>query len=169
MRIGAQKILKDISDLGEVDLYKAAQEAINIVWGAAVMLCPSHDGELRGSIRQYASAIPGGFRAVCYTNKEYAPYVEFGTGPRGQADHSGISPEVSVAYSQSPWWIHEGYGDNEVDRATGETYGWYYIDTPDGRFYRCAGQPASPFLYPALKDHEEEIIRIFDRCLEEAL
>ena len=83
-----------------------------------------------------------------------APYVEFGTGPKGQADHAGISPDVTPVYSQSPWWIHE----SQVDRTIAERYRWFYIDTPQGRFYQCTGQPAHPFMYPALHDNEDKIM-----------
>ena len=53
---------------------------------------------------------------ICYTDKKYGPYVEFGTGPKGQENHEGISPDTTPVYTQSPWWIHEGSGPNEVDR-----------------------------------------------------
>lgn len=96
-------------------------------------------------------------RAVgtCWTNRAYAPYVEFGTGPKGQANHAGISPEVTPVYTQVPWWIHE----SQVDRRTAEKYRWFYINTPQGRFYQCTGQPAHPFLYPALHDNEDKILK----------
>ena len=31
--------------------------------------------------------------------------------------------------------------------------------TPQGRFYQCTGQPAHPFLYPALHDNEDKILK----------
>ena len=43
------------------------------------------------------------------------------------------------------------------DQRTAEKYRWFYIDTPKGRFYQCSGQPAHPFMYPALKDNEEQL------------
>ena len=84
----------------------------------------------------------------------YAPYLEFGTGPKGQENHAGISPEITPAYTQNPWWIHE----SQVDRRVAEKYHWFYLDTPDGRFYLCTGQPAYPFMYPALKDSQDQIL-----------
>ena len=105
----------------------------------------------------YADVEGDANRAVgtCWTNRAYAPYVEFGTGPKGQADHAGISPEVTPVYTQVPWWIHE----SQVDRRTAEKYRWFYINTPQGRFYQCTGQPAHPFLYPALHDNEDKILK----------
>lgn len=102
---------------------------------------------------------------TCFTNKSYAPYVEFGTGPKGQANHAGISPNVPVAYSQSPWWIHE----SQIDKGLAEKYHWFYIDTKDGRFYQCNGQPARPFMYPALKNNEEKITRLIANDIKEQL
>ena len=97
---------------------------------------------------------------ICYTDKKYGPYVEFGTGLKGQANHEGISPDATPVYTQSPWWIHEGSGWNEVDRETAEKCGWFYIDTPEGRFYQCTGQAAQPFMYPALKNNEKQIEQV---------
>ena len=77
-----------------------------------------------------------------YTNKAYAMYVEMGTGPKGAANHAGISPVASPAYTMSPWWIHE----SQVDKEAAEEYHWFYLDTPDGRFYQCTGQSAQPFM-----------------------
>ena len=94
-------------------------------------------------------------KALLSTTVPDAPYVEFGTGPKGQANHAGISPEVTPVYTQVPWWIHE----SQVDRRTAEKYRWFYIDIPQGRFYQCTGQPAHPFLYPALHDNEDKILK----------
>ena len=64
-----------------------------------------------------------------------------------------------------PWWIHE----SDLDVGVAEMYHWPYIDTPDGRFYKCSGQPARPFMYPALKDNEDEVIRIMNSDIEKVL
>ena len=71
-----------------------------------------------------------------YTNKEYAAYVEFGTGPVGQANHAGISPAIPVAYRQD---------------------GWVWRDE-DGGFHATQGQQAQPFMYPALKSMEGRVV-----------
>lgn len=91
---------------------------------------------------------------VIKENVEREVDLEFGTGPKGQENHAGISPEITPSYSQNPWWIHE----SQVDRRVAEKYHWFYMDTPDGRFYLCTGQPAYPFMYPALKDSQDQIL-----------
>lgn len=151
---GTDEIDRALKGISENDMRQAVGKAIQIVRAAAVNNCPVDTGELRQSI--YADIEGDSTRAVgtCWTNKSYAPYVEFGTGPKGQADHAGISPDITPVYTQSPWWIHE----SQIDRRAAEKYRWFYIDTPQGRFYQCTGQPAHPFLYPALHDNEEEIM-----------
>lgn len=150
----ADELDKKLKQLTEIDMKRAVAQAIQIVRSAAVNNCHADTGELRQSI--YAEITGDSTRAVgtCWTNKAYAPYVEFGTGPKGQADHAGISPDVTPVYTQSPWWIHE----SQVDRRVAEKYRWFYIDTPEGRFYQCTGQPAHPFMYPALHDNEDKIL-----------
>lgn len=150
----ADELDKKLKQLAEIDMKRAVAQAIQIVRLAAVNNCHADTGELRQSI--YAEVTGDSTRAVgtCWTNKAYAPYVEFGTGPKGQADHAGISPDVTPVYTQSPWWIHE----SQVDRRVAEKYRWFYIDTPEGRFYQCTGQPAHPFMYPALHDNEDKIL-----------
>ena len=82
-----------------------------------------------------------------YTNKAYAPYVEFGTGPVGEANHAGISPNVPVAYRQD---------------------GWVWQDE-EGGFHSTEGQPAQPFMYPALKSMEKHVIKAIGNDLQAAM
>ena len=60
--------------------------------------------------------------------------------PKGQASHSGISPEVSVTYRSSPWYVHE-------DQINVGPYHFQKI----GEFYKMYGQPAQPYLYPSFE------------------
>lgn len=57
--------------------------AIKVVQADARRLVPVRDGELRTSIKTRAKM--DGDKAIgeVYTNLHYAPYVEFGTGPKG--------------------------------------------------------------------------------------
>ena len=157
--IGLDKLMRKYGELGtsvaEESMQRAVLASAKLVQAEAKLLCPVHDGELRRSIKCKAEQRDDRVIGTVYTNKEYGPYVEFGTGPRGEQNHAGISPAVTPAYSQSPWWIHE----SQIDAEAAETYGWFYIDTPKGRFYQCSGQSAQPFMYPALKDNEERVTR----------
>ena len=150
--------------VAQVDNPKYLKEAGAYVQGAAKMLAPADSGILRNSIMLDVSPTEQGMEAMVYTNLQYAPYVEFGTGPRGAADHQGISPEVSVAYTMEPWWIHE----SQIDPAVAERYHWFYIDTEEGRFYKCEGQPAQPYMYPALHDNIQTVLKILSNGIKEA-
>lgn len=155
---GLDKLLKKYGSLeaaAEHGVKKAIGQGTKIAQAGAVLMCPVGDGELRQSIKTRVTVEEDRVIGTVYTNKKYAAYVELGTGPRGEADHAGISPEITPSYSQLPWWIHE----SQVDAKTAEKYHWFYIDTEKGRFYQCSGQPAQPFLYPGLKDNEELICR----------
>ena len=156
---GMDSLLKRLKQYENVSLKQPVGKGIEFVRSAAVSNCLRSSGELANSIftkvdmenRDYAEGI-------CYTNKSYAPHVEFGTGPKGQANHAGISPNSSGSYVQSPWWIHES--QIEGGRETAEKYHWFSIDTEEGRFYQSTGQPARPFMYPALKDNEDTVVEI---------
>ena len=153
MIIGKKEITDAFQKTAAVNMYDAVSKSIKTVQAEAKTRCPVNDGELRGSIYTAIETSSEKIVGICYTNKKYAQYVEFGTGPKGQKQHAGISPDVAYAYVQSPWWIHESM----IGRKTAEKYKWFYVDTPDGRFYQCTGQAAQPFLYPALKNNELEI------------
>lgn len=132
-----------------------------IVQGAAKAMAPvnraSGGGALRDSI--YVDVIHKGdtVTGICYTNLEYAQYVEFGTGPAGQADHDGISPNVNVAYRQTGWVI-PATAMSESDAAA---YGFPAIKGKDGNVigYATHGQRAQPFMYPALKNNRKAVIK----------
>lgn len=141
------------------------KEAGEFVRSAAVLGAPGNSGYLRQNI--FHDFEEGRFSATSeiYTNVSYAPYVELGTGPEGAANHDGISPEVTPTYTMAPWWIHE----SDVDPWIAEQYHWPSIDTPDGKFYKCDGQPAMPFMYPALANNRDIIIQIMKDGMNEAL
>lgn len=141
---------------------KFLSEATSLVYNAAVQNAPKNTGALQQGIYKSIESSEAGMIAEVYTNIPYATYVEFGTGPKGAAEHSGISPDVVPAYRLEPWWIHESM----LDPLTAQKYGWPFIDTPKGRFYKCSGQAAQPFMYPALKDNEQDVLKILDKGFE---
>ena len=126
---------------------RAIGKAVQIVRAEAVLLCPVDKGELRQSIKTNVENTSEGVAGAVYTNKSYAPYVEFGTGPTGQENHSGISPEITPVYSQQ---------------------GWSYKDD-DGNWIYTNGQAAQPFMYPALKNNEKKVITIVKNDITEQL
>lgn len=151
---GFNELEKKMKEMSELDTRQVVGEAIQFVRSAAVMNCHADTGELRQSIFAEIEEQNDTVVGTCWTDKAYAPYLEFGTGPKGQEKHVGTSPEVTPTYTQQPWWIHE----SQIDARVAEKYHWFYIDTPNGRFYQCSGNPAYPFMYPALKDNEDQIL-----------
>lgn len=155
----ADKLLKKISIIGynvpEVHARTAIAVGLAPVKAQAILLVPNNSGELRQSITQTVESIPSGVRGTLCTSKAYAPYIEFGAGPKGAESHSGTSPLVSPTYTMQPWYIHE----SQIDSSIAEQYHWPFFDTPDGRFYECSGQPAQPFMYPALKNTEKIVTK----------
>lgn len=154
---GGKELERTFERLSRLDVAEEMTHAVNTVRDAAVLGCPVNHGELRhsiyGEVDQYGDTIQG----VCFTDKKYAVYVEFGTGPKGEENHANISPNHHPVYKQAPWWIHE----SQIDARDAERYGWFHIDTQDGRFYQCTGQPAHPFMYPALKNNEDSVLKDF--------
>lgn len=158
---GIGKLCTQFESLSKIGARKAVGQGITYIQGDAKGNCPANDGELRDSIFTEVYERDNNILGECYTNKSYGMYVEFGTGPKGQADHDGISPNVPISYSQSPWWIHE----SQIDKAVAEQYHFFKIETPDGIFYQCTGQAAQPFMYPALKNNIEEVTEIMSGYL----
>lgn len=156
---GLDKLMKKYGELAEQEtgnsMKKAVGAAVKLVQAEAKMYCPVSTGELRSGIRTVVDTQADKTVGTVYNNVKYGIYVEFGTGPRGAESHSGISPVINPSYTMSPWWIHE----SQIDKDVAERYHWFYLDTPDGRFYQCTGQPAQPFMYPALKNNEERVTR----------
>lgn len=118
----------------------------NVVQADAKLRAPANDGELRNSIKVRVKMEGDRVIGEVFTNSDHGAYVELGTGPKGQASHSGISPDVSVSYRSSPWFVHE-------DQINVGPYHFQKV----GEFYKMYGQPAQPYLYPALKDNQERV------------
>lgn len=135
---GVQSLMRKFNNLGTMEpiVKKAVKKQAEIVRAVAVRLCPVDTGALKGSIYSKVEQDAGSTIGTVYTNTKYAAYVEFGTGPVGQANHAGISPEVAVSYTQEPWV----YQDDEK------------------KFHYTEGQPAQPFMYPALKSMENRVV-----------
>lgn len=108
---------------------KAVKQTVQAADGDAKAMRPYSSIAIQTETKRTATGVEG----RVFSNTPYAAYVEFGTGPKGQADHSGISPNVGVSYTQHPW----------------------VYPTEDGEFRRTSGQPAKPFLYPAAKQNED--------------
>ena len=131
------KKMKSVRADGGRVLDRALLKGGEKVRGNAVLLCPVNTGELRNSIRVQLIS-PG--VVVVGTNKEYAIFVEFGTGTKGDP---GV-PHTSKME-------------------------WHWQDE-EGNWHTSYGQKAQSFLRAAVgKNEEKEICRLVAEELRKAI
>lgn len=154
---GEKALIKSVDGIledSDKTLKSALKKASGFVRDDARLRVTSLTGELRSSIFDRIEKIEGGYRAIVSTNSDHAMYVEFGTGPNGEASHEGISPEVTPRYSQSGWMIPA----DKMPLKLAEFYGFKIVKKGDEILgYRTKGQPARPYMYPALQDNIDQI------------
>ena len=100
---GLDELLSNLSGLGgnvESAVEKGLGRGAKKVQASAKLLAPVKTGALRNSIKTQVINKGGDVRAKVYTNSEYGPYVEFGTGERGM--QSAIQRPDGVSYN--PEW-----------------------------------------------------------------
>ena len=103
MRVSVSTSIINSRNLNSVNdaLAAGVSKAAMLVQGSAKNKAPVDSGTLRQSIRADKAKIQGeNVTATVSTNLEYAPYVEFGTGSRGQSTNTNT--EVEVSY-RSDW------------------------------------------------------------------
>lgn len=159
--------LDKLADVSTIET--GMKRAMSVVQGAAKAEAPvrktAGGGGLRDSIYTDIETSESHIKGICYTNLEYAQYVEFGTGPAGQANHQGISPEVAVQYRQQGWMIPA----KEMSEADAMAYGFKIMTGKDGQVigYGTRGQRAQPFMYPALKNNKKAVIKEIEKGINE--
>lgn len=126
---GLGNLLKKLDALGgntKEALRVGIHQSIKVVQGDAKMLCPvaPDGGLLRNSIDETMQVTSDKVTGKVSTNVEYAPYVEFGTGQRGEESPSPPKADIDLNYRQD--WT---------------------------------GMDAQPFLYPALKQNEDIVLK----------
>lgn len=125
---GLDEILESLDSLvSEETVNKALTKACLLVERAAKQKAPKVNGELRNSIQHKVENLQG----IVFTNLEYAPYVEYGTG----------------LFS-----IHPMGGRKDVP--------WVYKDLKTGEFIATSGMHPQPYMRPAIDENREEILRI---------
>ena len=161
--------ISELTKIPERNLRSVVHEQALRVQAQAKQLCPTRRyGAGGGALRQsiYVSTEQQGelVHSEIYTNSEYAPYVEFGTGPTGQAHHKGISPDVDPVYSQSGWVIPA----DAMSPDDAEQYGFGIAKGKDGEIigYYTKGQVAQPFMYPAFAGLKDDITKEIKAALE---
>ena len=103
MRVSVSTSIVNSKNLNSINdaLISGVSKAAMLVQGSAKNKAPVDSGALRQSIRADKAKTQGeNVTATVSTNLEYAPYVEFGTGSRGQSTNTNT--EVEVSY-RSDW------------------------------------------------------------------
>ncbi len=98
---GLDELLANLSGLGEnakESCRKGLERGAKKIQKNAKYLAPVKTGQLRNSIKTKSQITQEGAEAQVFTNAEYAPYVEFGTGQRG-AESSIDRPERNILQS----------------------------------------------------------------------
>lgn len=145
---GLDRLYRKIARLHNIDIKPIIEDATIRVRDEAKMRVPVDTGELQNSIDYNVDISEKGFIGKVFTNKEHGLYVELGTGPKGEASHIGISPEIKPIYSPS---------------------GWVYYDVDKQKFIFTNGQPARPFMYPALHDNREKISKFIQSRVQKKI
>jgi HK97 gp10 family phage protein len=143
---GISQIMKKLDELSanvENGKRKAIQNGCAAIRDQAKLNAPKDTGALRNSIKYTASQDEG----VVRVSSDYGVYVEFGTGPKGQADHAGIDPKARPSYAPKGW-VYKG-GDDSL----------HYTE----------GMPARPYLYPAVAEIKPQLPDIFKKAVMEAV
>lgn len=163
-------LIKKLSELdsnaGKETAMRAVKQAGIIAQSQAKLLISSDTGALARSVRVKNEVKEGIVSSTVYTNSNYAPYYEFGTGPNGQANHDGISPNASPRYKQKGWKIPADA--MSIDKAKGYGFGVAYKNGEVIGYY-TKGQMARPFMYPALHDHIDDINKNTERLFKKKL
>lgn len=149
-----RKLAKMGGDIPKVMLNTIGKQS-EFVKENAQALAPVNHGELKEKIFSMVEQKGSTTTGTTYTNVGHAVFVEMGTGPKGEENHSGISPNVSPIYTQDGWW----FPADAIDPSDAERYRFVESSGEDGTFYYTRGQKAQPFMYPALKESEEQIVK----------
>lgn len=166
---GADKLLLKIEKLKDIQnsaLVGIMKENAMIVEDSAKLLASTNSGELKNSITSIIEEFPREIKAIISPHSEHALYVEFGTGPKGQESHEGISPHITPVYTSEGWIIPaSAISQQDADRyhmipymRQGTIFGYF-----------TQGQAAKPFMYPALKNNEKIIVKRTKERLKNAI
>ena len=145
---GIDQLLLKFDKIRDIDLTKKVNKATALVHGQAKLLAPVDTGSLAGSIRMDVKKTEKQIQGRVYTNLEYAPYVEFGTGIKGNGTYPHKIKGLNLTYKDK---------------------GWAFWDEKEEKFIYTKGQVAQPYMYPALKRSTKQIKAIMSTGVKDTL
>lgn len=111
-------------------------------------------GELAGSVKdEVTTKSSGEILGHVWTDKKEGLFREMGTGPVGEKSAKDLPPGVTPVYTQKAWFFPVSSSIEDLTAL----YGIPKIEIQGVEFYKTSGQPARPWLYPALKYVEENL------------
>lgn len=132
----AERLKNKLSAIAAMNVEAAVKKATLLVEGQAKTLCPVDTGNLRESIHPKVENLGNEIKGTVYTACEYAAFVEFGTGIKGQGTYPYTIDGLTLQYRQD---------------------GWGYKDPKTGDMIWTHGQKAQPFMYPALNMNKSKV------------
>lgn len=81
------RLITKLDNISTLDTEKYVKSATTFVHAQAKTLAPADTGRLRNSIHQEVKRSTSKIVGRVFTNLNYAPYVEFGTGVRGNGNY----------------------------------------------------------------------------------
>lgn len=158
---GLQRIISNMEEIADpTKLTRAMGKACVLVEREARKnaYSPNGEGELSRSITSEVSVEGTEVVGTVFTPLEYAPYVEFGTG---------LFAENGDGRKDVPWYIHIGYGENDI---TPEAVARYHFPVAYGKngekFAFTSGSHPKPFLRPAVDENKKKITNILREGLD---
>ena len=146
--LNADRLKQKLSALAMLKVEQAVNKATLLVEGQAKDLCPVDTGALRESIHPKIEKSEHEVKGIVSTQCEYAAFVEFGTGTKGQGTYPYTINGLQLQYRQDGWAF--------VDPKTGETI-WTH------------GQKAQPFMYPALDRNRSKVESIISESVKDLI
>lgn len=140
-------LTKRLNKIAEMDIQKRMVEATKVVHAEAKNLAPVDTGNLAGSIHMEVKKQGKNYQGRVFTNVTYAPFVEFGTGIKGNGTYPYKLKNITLVYKNKKWLAHI------------PKIGWRYV----------SGQVAQPYMYPALKHNEKYVRQILSQGVKEAV
>lgn len=146
---GVDRLTRKFNNIANMNMREAVNDATELVHGQAKELAPVGDtGNLAGSIHMQVKNTGKETQGRVYTNLEYAAYVEFGTGIKGNGTYPYKVEGLSLTYRDK---------------------GWAYFDEDKGEWIYTKGQAAQPYMYPALANHKKTIEKMLKNAVSKAL
>jgi len=142
------RLIRRLENVKTADLVPLINKATLIVEAQAKTLCHVKDGGLRASIHPSVKVEGKTIIGKVYTAKEYAPFIEFGTGINGKGTYPYEVKGLTLEYRDT---------------------GWVYTPDNGETFYYTEGMVARPFMYPALHLNKDKINKLINNGYNELL